>query len=149
MAYTPGTLGGFGSGFHVVLSGQQAFRAALNGWREGARVIGGARATFGTNLVYGFGIETGFSRGGRLARKAGGAYYIRDATAEGIAFLAVALPAFFSQPQLGGAGRLLEAFYSILEVSAKVRVPVVTGALKESIRVKPFGGGAVFGTRGG
>lgn len=151
MAFTPGTLSTFATGgggyrgFLVSLSGQQAFRAALNGWREGASVIGNARATFGSSLPYAFGIETGHHRGGSLARRAGGAYYIRDATAAGIAYLETALPAFFAHPQPGGAGRILSAFYGVLETTARARVPVVSGRLQRSIRVQPSG---TFGTRG-
>lgn len=153
MAYAPGTLNTFATGgggyrgFLVSLSGQEAFRAALNGWREGARVIGKARATFGSSLPYAYGIETGHHRRGTLARRAGGVWYIRDSTADGIAYLGRALPAFFAAPQMGGAERILSQFYQTLENKARDYESVAnrSGALQASIRVKPAG---AFGTRG-
>lgn len=149
MAYTPGTLHIFGGGFFVSLSSTAAFRAALNGWREGARVIGGARATFGSPLIYAAGIERGVKRDGSLARRAGGVWFIRDSTADGIAYLEGALPGFFAHPQMGQAGRILDQFYKTLENKAREYESVAnqSGALQASIRVKPFGGGT-FGTRG-
>jgi hypothetical protein len=61
--------------------GLKPARAFLDLLRSGVTVL--ERNQFGvrSDLVYAPGIETGRGRGGRLARRAGGAYFMRDALA--------------------------------------------------------------------
>lgn len=73
-----------------------AAQAAIERAEQGARAVGAIRLGVGSDLVYAYGIEEGRHRGGRLARRAGGAHMIRRGLQEGgpriAAYLGDAVP---------------------------------------------------------
>lgn len=96
--------------------------------REAGRTV----VRVGTALKYGHGIEFGRHRGGKLARRAGGAFYLtgafRQVQPRIKRELAAALPK--------GAAAVLGAMRRLaadVERIAKQRVPVRTGNLRRSI----------------
>jgi hypothetical protein len=67
-------------GASVRIESRAALRA-LGDLAAGARALGGARMEIGSRLPYAYGIETGFTRSGRVARRAGGAWCRRPGRA--------------------------------------------------------------------
>ena len=65
----------------IRITGIQEALAALRKYAASAEVVGRVRWLVGSNLVYAFGIETGRHRSGRLARRAGGVFMLRNALA--------------------------------------------------------------------
>lgn len=122
---------------------------ALGDLAAGARAAGGARVEVGSDEPYAYGIETGFRRSGRLARRAGGAWMLRDAKAavepQIEAVVGAALP--------HGAAATDTAFRRLGEIlvgEIQARTPVVSGRLRDSMRVLSGGlaSGAARARRG-
>jgi hypothetical protein len=134
-------------GASVRIESRAALRA-LGDLAAGARALGGARMEIGSRLPYAYGIETGFTRSGRVARRAGGAWMLRDAK-EAVRsqiepVLAAALP--HGPSAVDAAFRRLGAF---AVQAARARTPVVTGRLRASIDILAGGiGSAASGLRG-
>lgn len=117
---------------YIQVNGADKVAAYLRQVREGAASAGREQVLVGTPLIYGFGIETGRHRGGRLARRAGGAFYLRNAfravQPRIRQELAAALP--------NGAEAVLRVMTRLgydVQREAQERVPVRTGTLRRSI----------------
>lgn len=104
----------------------------LDRLQGGAKAAGGKVVMVGTPLVYGWGIEFGRKRGGGLARRAGGAFYLTGALAQVKPRIRKALTAALPF----GASAVLDAAKKLgfdVERLAKERVPVRTGTLRRSL----------------
>jgi hypothetical protein len=90
----------------------------------------------GSSLPYAYGIEEGHTRGGRLARKAGGAHYLSGAV-DSVLPRAKTMIARELPGTAGGdvASRILG---EDIVGAAKQIVPVKSGRLRNSIRVGRF-----------
>lgn len=120
------------AGAYVQIEGVERVSAYLKEIREGAETAGHETILVGSPLRYAFGIETGRHRGGRLARRAGGAYYLRDAFRAVQPRIRPALVAALPK----GAQAVLQAMRKLgydVEREAKERVPVRTGTLRRSL----------------
>lgn len=104
---------------------------------EGAKRLGRTRILVGSNLKYAFGIEYGRHRGGRLARRAGGAGFLR----KGLDSIRGTLPADISQAIESGGSVYDAVFRNALRVEdvAKANTPVVTGTLRRSLHTVSSG----------
>lgn len=124
----------------VRIESRAALRA-LGDLAAGCRAAGGARTGVGSDLPYAFGIETGYRRSGRLARRAGGAWMLRDAKAAMLPqiepVLAAALP--HGAAATDGAFRRLGG---LLVALVQAGTPVVSGRLRDSMRVLSGGLGS-------
>jgi hypothetical protein len=137
------------SGVRVV--GDKEAQAYLTRLAESGRAAEKALVQVGSPLAYAYGIETGRHRGGRLARRAGGVFYLQraaDSVQQSLKkVIAHALP--------DGADATLEALKKVgfdVERHAKALVPRVTGTLQRSIQtIYPgrgvAGGGIAVGIR--
>ncbi|HEY7061731.1 MAG TPA: hypothetical protein VII06_09640 [Chloroflexota bacterium] len=101
------------------------------------------KATIGvsTSLVYAHGVETGFTRGGKLARAAGGAWYLKGA----LEATAPKVPGALEKALPEGDGKVKETQQKIataMQQEAQGRVPVVSGRLRGSLRAVYPGSGA-------
>lgn len=86
----------------------------------------------GSNLVYSYGIEYGVTRNGRLARAAGGAFYLQGAVSE--------VESKVGSEIVNGLenGGLRNAFFRLgymAVTGAQSRTPVITGSLRRSIHM--------------
>lgn len=118
----------------LVVRGADRARAMLGLHADGARRLAVTRVVVDSPLPYAFGIETGRHRSGRLARRAGGAWMIRRG-------LAAALPsaaeyARGADPLDPRWPRLLVALAGRAVERARGYTPVVTGALRASLRMR-------------
>lgn len=105
----------------------------LNTIRDGVRKLGGTRILVGSNLKYAFGIEYGRHRGGRLARRAGGARML----SKGFDSIQGTLPRDIGQA-LETGGSVYDAVYRNALRAADVTMantPVKTGTLRRSFHV--------------
>ena len=86
-------------------------------------------------VPYAWGQETGVYRGGRLARRAGGAFFMRGALAVVGPSIAPALnEVIFQGPD--AAERTLQAKGHELAAEAMLLAPVLTGNLRQSIHTE-------------
>ncbi|HEY8745167.1 MAG TPA: hypothetical protein VIU62_18915 [Chloroflexota bacterium] len=89
----------------------------------------------GTDMVYARGQETGFYRSGRLARRAGGAFFMQGALSIVGPTIAPAINAvIFQGPE--AVERTLLAKGKELAVEAQARAPVLSGNLRQSIHTE-------------
>lgn len=119
----------------ISIEGLSGVVADLGRLDDACATAGGAELVVSSSLPYAYGIETGETPRGRLARRAGGAYMFRQGTDEGLrrvdADLAAALP--------GGAGAVTRVF---LEAGRRTvdavrrRTPVVSGRLSGSVTMR-------------
>ena len=120
--------------FRLTSRGFEDAQGALVRYTRGCAAVGQLRLKLQTGVQYAWGIETGYHRTGRLARRAGGAFYMRDSwrdtEPEVTRELARAIPQ-------GDAGVL--AVQHMLGprwlMRAKARTPVKTGTLQGSIEI--------------
>lgn len=118
----------------LVVRGADQARIVLGHHAAGARRMASGRVTIDSPLPYAYGIETGRHRGGRLARRAGGAWMLRRG-------LAAAMPsvreiARGSDPTDPVWATLLVRLGGRARDRARGYTPVVTGALRASLRVQ-------------
>jgi hypothetical protein len=110
---------------------------ALRVLRDACGRFHGPVLRVGSDLIYAWGIETGRTKGGRVARKRGPANYLSGA----ITTVAPKLRKHIVQAlDDGGSDALDHAMDDAgkdLVTEARARVPVVTGRLKRSIRSVP------------
>jgi hypothetical protein len=136
----------------VRILGLAEAQAELRQVEAGGQEFGGYSAAIGSNLAYGFGIHFGRHRGGKLARKAGGLF-----------FLTRALEEVRARPETKGliakgihegpsgarrAGRTMA--FAVLARSQELETAVVSSALRNSLQVVEGGqsarpGGTPFG----
>lgn len=120
------------AGTRVELIGAREAQRYLKLLADGSKAAGNKVVLVGTNLVYGYGIETGRHRGGGLARRAGGVFYLSGALAQVRPRIRKALTAALP----GGPGAVLAAAKRLgfdVERIAKERVVVRTGTLRRSL----------------
>lgn len=113
--------------------------ALLERLRTAAGQFTGSLLRVGTPLGYAWGIETGFRQGGGVARRAGGAYYLRGASQQ---VLTETLGHRYAQALPQGPGAVRQVTTQTeqqLVVAAQGLVPVVSGRLQGSIRSYPAG----------
>lgn len=128
--YAPGGLYG------VSITGLEEAIQRVSGMAAAARVIGRLDIDVGSPLPYAYGIEFGRTRGGRLARRAGGAFYMRSAAEE---VSHTAPNTIINAIEQGGtaAQDIERVLGTRIELAAQRYVPVRTGALQRSIRYTP------------
>lgn len=120
--------------FYVDLIGIIEVRAQLEGFRQACIAAGRIRSAVGSDLIYAFGQEYGHHPRGRLARRAGGAYYMRagyDAVRSG------GYDAKFARAVLRGQGDVQQTATEMERVMinrARATAPFKKGALRGSIR---------------
>lgn len=128
----------------VVIMGLGEALAELQRVQSGAQSFGGYTAQVGSSLPYAFGIHYGRHPGGRLARRAGGLFYltraleqvrnrgdVRAMVAEGV----VAGPLAARK-----AGRTLA--FAVLARAQELETAVDSGLLRNSLRVAEGGASA-------
>lgn len=103
-------------GTYVRLDGHGEAVRYLKSLRDSTAAVGRTRIGVGSAKAYAFGIETGWRRSGRLARRAGGAFMLRGGVAEVRPRIAPMIVAGLAlgRPQniglvFGNIGRLLQA----------------------------------------
>jgi hypothetical protein len=107
--------------------------AYLSQVRATAQRWGRSRTVVSSPLVYAFGVETGHHRGGSLARKAGGAFMMREGLAEVEPRIGPLIAGGFDKgPSIVP---LMEANIGRMVVAAiQRRTPVRSGNLRDSFR---------------
>lgn len=118
----------------VTIQGIQAAQQSLTHMAQGAQAAGRSAYFVGSSLAYAYGIETGRSRGGRLARKAGGAFMLTRA----LQSVAPGIPGAVAQALPSGASAVDQAIRRLaFEVLSRAQAltPVRSGALRASVRV--------------
>lgn len=99
---------------------------------EAGRAVNGPLAAFGSRLPYTFGIETGRHRGGRLARRAGGAFMFRQGAADAQQLARQILPAAIVRgPAAVGQAKRKLRDYGIERI--RKYTPVRSGRLRNSV----------------
>jgi hypothetical protein len=119
---------------YIEIKGADTVQAYLQSLKSGTAAAGDEVVFVGTDLKYGFGIETGRHRGGRLARRAGGAFYLRDA----LNSVKATLEADLTTALPHGPEAILRAMTKVgydVQREAQHLVPVVTGSLRRSIHL--------------
>jgi hypothetical protein len=120
------------TGAYVQIHGVEQVRAALQRLTQGTQAMRDTRVLVGSPLKYAFGIETGRHRGGGLARRAGGAFYLRGAVQSVMATAGASLaPALLEGAQ--ATVRALTRLGYDVQREAQMEVPVRTGTLRRSI----------------
>lgn len=117
----------------VRLIGMEGTLKQIHTLQEGAQAHGDVRLVFGATLVYAFGQETGHHKGGRLARKDGGAWFIRD----GYRQVAPSIPGRLASAVPRGEAAVKRIYKGIgddLVGAGRARVPVRSGDLSRDIR---------------
>jgi hypothetical protein len=105
----------------------------LRSLADACAALEGARLSVGSALPYAFGIETGRHRGGKLARKAGGAQMI----GRGWQTVRGQVAGRIAESLKGGeegVAREIDAIGRDTANAARPFTPVVSGALQRSIR---------------
>ncbi len=109
-------------------------RKLIDAWANSARSFGNVKLTIGSPLPYAYGIETGYHRGGRLARRAGGAFYLQ----KGMQAMQTIFQQRAASSLLGiPAGQSFNELLSTMQTTglrvAQSSAPVRTGKLRGSI----------------
>jgi hypothetical protein len=115
---------------NIKIVGVEPAVSTLRLFKEGAERLGGLRILVGSNLKYAYGIEYGRHRGGRLARRAGGAYMLQ----KGFDSVVSTLKQDISQA-LATNGSVYDAVFKNAlraETVTKENTPVKTGSLRRS-----------------
>lgn len=117
----------------IRVSGLARARALLDGVAQAAAHVNGPVIVLSSSAPYAYGIETGRHRGGRLARRAGGAWMFRD----GIAAVRPKVPATLGRALLRGPGAVDAAKRQLNAEAVEAvrrRTPVRSGRLRASVR---------------
>lgn len=138
----------------LVVTGMAAARATLQAYVDAAKEHGSTKGySVGSDLVYAAGIETGRRRSGRVARKAGGVFFMRNAL-EQVTHSGSVQGAIGDLPNNPDALRGIrqKLANAVAERARKILVPFNyspstrrhTGNLARSIRVTSGGGASVL-----
>ncbi len=101
--------------------------------RQTAQQWGRSRVVISTSLPYSYGIETGYHRSGSLARRAGGAYMMREGLLDAEEHMQELIADSFVRGP--SAVPLAEANIGRMVVAAvQRRTPVASGNLRDSFR---------------
>jgi hypothetical protein len=117
--------------YTITVSADEAQRS-LRRVADGATAAGRLHAKVGSALPYAYGIETGRHRSGRLARRRGGVWYLRNSFNANQRFIAERV----SKALIDGPTAVSHAFRTAvghIESGARDRVVVKTGRLRSSI----------------
>jgi hypothetical protein len=117
----------------VRLRGLQEGVQALHQLRDGAGRFNGPLLRVGSDLVYAWGIETGRTKGGRLARRAGPAHYLRGGLEREAPRLKATLAAALDDGVRAVDQAVDKAGKGVVEEAQRL-VPVRSGRLRGSIR---------------
>jgi hypothetical protein len=131
----------------IEVVGDEVAVAALTRLARAAEAMGATPVYVGSPLVYAHGIEYGRHRGGRLARRAGGAFYLT----RGLAAVRGELPTAILGTLRAAGGdprRLLLGLGYRVQAATLPLVPVRTGTLRRSIHVRVGGRVPSMGARG-
>jgi len=109
--------------------------AALGRLEDAAATLGGATLEVFSALPYAYGIETGRSPRGRLARRLGGAYMFRNGVDAGLRGVDAEVAAALPGGATAVAGALLGAGRRTVD-EVRRRTPVVTGRLRNSVTMR-------------
>lgn len=124
----------------VTVKGADAAVRSLTALSAGAASARGAIYLVGTPLVYGFGIETGRHRGGRLARRAGGARMLGKAVqavrAGGTEWMTRLVRAAVRAGRPADGRQLVHAVALRVLGFTQAGTPVRTGTLRRSFHVR-------------
>jgi hypothetical protein len=112
-------------------------QAALQQMDAAVRAVGALTLDAGSPLPYAFGIETGRHRGGRLARRAGGAHMIERGIAQSGATLENWVAEGIPYGPAGVNGAIRRWGRLVARPAIQGFTPVLTGALRASITVVP------------
>ena len=116
----------------VRINGIERAIRTFDQYGDSLRYVQNTRLSLRSRVPYAFGIETGYHRSGRLARRAGGAWYFR--TAAQVVGPLVEREVVMAWPQ--GPQRVRQAWDGLIRKAANVAatvVPVVSGRLRGSI----------------
>ena len=122
----------------VKLEGLDKASNRLAQLREAFRSFGGKTVLVGSNLVYAYGIEFGKTRSGRLARRVGGAFMLRNALNE----IRPQVDDVLRSALSGNVPDLGSALYKLglrLQTIAQGQTPVRTGSLRRSMHTVKVG----------
>ena len=122
----------------IKLDGLDKATARLNALKESFRSFGGKTVLVGSNLVYAYGIEFGKTRSGRMARRAGGAFMLRNA----LNAIRPEVDDVFRGALSGNVPDLGMALYKLglrLQSLAQGQTPVKTGSLRRSMHTVKVG----------
>jgi hypothetical protein len=114
------------------LSGVRAFFADL---ADATATAGAARLSWSSDLPYAFGIETGRTPRGRLARAVGGAFMFRDGGAAALRDLSDDLAGALPR----GGQAVVQAYLAVGRrgvTEIRRRTPVRTGRLRASVQMR-------------
>jgi hypothetical protein len=138
--------------FSVNIFGLDQALAELHRVQDGAQSFGGYSAQIGSPLAYSWGVHFGRHRGGKLARKAGGLFFLTRALEEVRARpetkTMVAKGIHEGPAGARRAGRTMA--FAVLARSQELETAVDSGALRNSLQVVEGGqsarpGGTPFG----
>lgn len=121
---------------HVTVESAEA-QAAVARIADASRAVGAMRLEAGSGLVYAFGIETGFKRSGALARRAGGAFMFERGIAQAGPRLGVWVADGIPYGVQGVNAAIRRWGSLVARPAIRGFTPVLTGALRESVRVVP------------
>jgi len=115
----------------IKVSGATVAQRRLQTMRDGAERLGNTRILVGSNLKYAFGIEFGRHRGGRLARSAGGAFFLK----KGLDSIKDSLPRDIGNALANGSSVYDAMLKNALQLQnvAMANTPVNTGSLRRSL----------------
>lgn len=102
---------------------------------DAAAQVGAQRLVAGSPLPYGGPIEIGFTRTGRVARRAGGAFMLRDGMNAATAKVESLVVAHLTAPGKGGKG-LEDGIRRTVLGEVQARTPVRSGRLRDSFVVR-------------
>jgi hypothetical protein len=122
----------------VEVVGDEVAVAALTRLARALEAMGATPVYVGSSLVYAYGIEHGRHRSGRLARRAGGAFYLTRALAAVRGELAGEVVRVL-RVSGGDPRRLLLGLGYRVQAAAMPLVPVRTGTLRRSVHVRVGG----------
>src|SRR5215210_5698836 len=120
-------------GTHIRVDSDNAL-LYLSQLRDTARRWGRSRTTVGSDLPYAFGIETGRTRRGRLARRAGGAYMLRRGLDDAKPRIKPLIVAAFERGTSQDVGLAEANIGRMIVASIRKYTPVVSGRLRDSFR---------------
>lgn len=119
----------------VKVQGIEQVLGALGQIQQGAEMVGNAELIVASDLKYAYGIETGRTPRGRLARRIGGAYMFRSGVDAGLRGFEAAVAAALPDGGPAVARVYLAAGRRTVD-EVQRRTPVVTGRLRGSVQMR-------------
>jgi hypothetical protein len=120
----------------VVIRGVDEAMLRLGLVADGAMAASRTRVLVGTDLPYAYGIETGYRHSGRLARRAGGLYYLTGAADALRPSITPRLAGVLQDGPAAVAGELLAIGMDVAGQAQERETAVVSGSLRRSIHAE-------------